>query len=287
MLEDPRRGSVSRSCHARGDERAVAIAHRFGLGKSSIAADNISTCWSGNVLNWRELMPPDHACCCWTKWPPAFVLASRRLCRYRSLRRIRKHHGAHDRTRARRGVRPGEARRCSRPGQNHSGRHAAGGRGRSWSSKPIWVPDMPLLEIRELTAGYGDVDVLHGVSLSVGRRIPPGRCQRRRKDHIARAISAWFARTDTSAFSVQPLVDYRRTDRIARHRTCAGRPSALCRHDGPRKPFDWGARALPRQKIRAGLTRLGRCSPVWRHGDTSTREHCRAGSSGWRPSAGG
>lgn len=27
---------------------------------------------------------------------------------------------------------------------------------------------MPLLEIRELTAGYGDVDVLHGVSLSVG-----------------------------------------------------------------------------------------------------------------------
>ena len=35
------------------------------------------------------------------------------------------------------------------------------------SSRPIWAPAMPLLEIKELTAGYGDVDVLHGVSLTV------------------------------------------------------------------------------------------------------------------------
>jgi branched-chain amino acid transport system ATP-binding protein len=34
-------------------------------------------------------------------------------------------------------------------------------------SKRIWVPAMPLLEVKNLTAGYGDVDVLHEISLAV------------------------------------------------------------------------------------------------------------------------
>ena len=43
--------------------------------KSSIAADDISACWSESVLSWRELMLPDRACCCWTRSQRAFVRA--------------------------------------------------------------------------------------------------------------------------------------------------------------------------------------------------------------------
>ena len=62
--------------HARGDG-ARGRDRRIGsvLRKSSIAVAAISTCWSESVLNWRELTPPDHACCCWTRSPPAFVQA--------------------------------------------------------------------------------------------------------------------------------------------------------------------------------------------------------------------
>jgi branched-chain amino acid transport system ATP-binding protein len=37
------------------------------------------------------------------------------------------------------------------------------------SSKLISVPAMPLLEVKNLTAGYGDVDVLHDVSLTIAQ----------------------------------------------------------------------------------------------------------------------
>ena len=35
------------------------------------------------------------------------------------------------------------------------------------SSKPTWAPVMPLLEVKRLTAGYGDADVIHDVSLAI------------------------------------------------------------------------------------------------------------------------
>jgi branched-chain amino acid transport system ATP-binding protein len=36
------------------------------------------------------------------------------------------------------------------------------------SSKLIWGPGMPLLEVRHLYAGYGDIQILHDVSLTIG-----------------------------------------------------------------------------------------------------------------------
>ena len=72
---------------------------------------------------------------------------------------------------------------------------------------------MPLLEIKELTAGYGDVDVLHGVSLMVeeGEIVSLVGANGAGKTTLLRAIWALFARMGTLVFVVQPLVGCRRT----------------------------------------------------------------------------
>src|ERR1700677_1531309 len=74
------------------------------------------------------------------------------------------------------------------------------------SLKPIWGRVMPLLEVRNLTAGYGDVDVVHDVSLAIA------------EDEIVSLVGANGAGKTTLLRAISGVV------RASGHITFAGKP---------------------------------------------------------------
>ena len=86
------------------------------------------------------------------------------------------------------------------------------------SSKPTWAQVMPLLEVKSLTAGYGDVDVIHDVSLAIAKDeiVSLVGANGAGKTTLLRAISGVVRARGHIAFAGKPIIGLPSHEIVAR-----------------------------------------------------------------------